>query len=118
MLAGGLQLAHHDESTGLANRRYLIERLDLSMTPSARDVATYDPGADPSARAAQRETDAPRSHGECTPSGGGAGAGAGRERVGLQVERPLRQVVRALGEHFVLAGDIPVAGLRSCHLTR
>src|ERR1019366_6623207 len=54
----------------------------------------------------------------CTPSGGGAGAGAGRERVGLQVERPLQQVVRVVGEHFVLAGDKPVAGLRFCRLTR
>jgi hypothetical protein len=48
----------------------------------------------------------------------GAGAGAGRERVWLQVERPLQQVVRVVGEHFVLAGDKPVAGLRFCHLTR
>ena len=67
------------------------------------------------ARAAQCETTAPRSHGECTPSGGGPGAGAGGERVGLQVERPLQQIVRVVGEHLVLAGDKPAAGLRFCH---
>jgi hypothetical protein len=72
----------------------------------------------PCARAVQYETTAPRSHGECTPWGGGAGAGADRERVGLQVERPLQQVVRVVDEHFVLASDKPIAGLRFCNLTR
>jgi hypothetical protein len=34
----------------------------------------------------------------CAPSGGGAGADAGRERVGLQVERRLQQIVRVVGD--------------------
>ncbi len=59
-----------------------------------------------------------RSHGECTPSGGGAGAGAGRERVGYRLSPRFSRSYDVVGEHFVLAGDKPVAGLRFCHLTR